>query len=249
MSLWQICDGARHVTALKGTLFRLVESQEHVATLSYVDTLEEQALLERMLEEVKPPYADDSDGLHYLLKTPFRYPPLKWGSRFGRTHEPSLFYGGASAGVALAESAYYRLLFWHSMDGAPPTERMRTQHTLFSARYATSAGMKLHDAPFQAHQGALTDPRDYRSCQALGSAMREAGVEAFQYRSARDPQQGLCVALFTPRALAERRPRDMLQWLCETGATEVAFKQVGARDVHSFALEHFLVDGVLPLPA
>src|SRR5690606_6678737 len=43
------CTGAKHIRPIKGTLRRLVESQEEVATLEYVDTLEEQAVLEEML--------------------------------------------------------------------------------------------------------------------------------------------------------------------------------------------------------
>lgn len=94
--LWQFCSGYSFITPLSGTLYRLVESQEQIATRQLVDTLEEQALLEEMLETVKPSYPGRLDHLHYLLKTPFRYPPLKWGSRFGRTFEPSIFMVAAA---------------------------------------------------------------------------------------------------------------------------------------------------------
>jgi len=104
--IWQACRGPRHIGPVGGTLYRLVESQEQIATLSYVDTLEEQAVLESLIDTIKPPYPEGDAGYHYLLKTPFRYPPLPWGSRFGRTHEPDIFYGGCSIGPTLAESAY-----------------------------------------------------------------------------------------------------------------------------------------------
>ena len=45
MSLWQQCQGELQIKPIKGELLRLVESQEQIATLGYVDTLEEQALL------------------------------------------------------------------------------------------------------------------------------------------------------------------------------------------------------------
>ena len=109
--------------------------------LSYVDTLEEQALLEELLDQAKPPYPEGCDRLHYLLKTPFRYPPLLWGSRFGRRHEPSIFYGGSSLDTTLAESAYYRYVFWFSMDGPPPKNTMVSQHTMFSVDYQTEQGV------------------------------------------------------------------------------------------------------------
>ena len=106
--IWRQCKGERHIRPLQGRLVRLVESQEQVATLQLVDTLEEQALLEELLESSKPPVPADAEPLHYLLKTPFRYPPLRWGSRFGRRHEPSLFYAALKLETAMAESAYYR---------------------------------------------------------------------------------------------------------------------------------------------
>ncbi|MCD8512620.1 MAG: hypothetical protein LRY63_03860 [Nitrincola sp.] len=82
MSLWQICNGEQFITYLEGEMYRMVESQEQVATMSYVDSLQEQAVLETLLESAKPSYPDAiisasmGSELHYLLKTPFRYPPL-----------------------------------------------------------------------------------------------------------------------------------------------------------------------------
>ncbi len=78
---------------IQGTLFRVVESQEQVATTRLVDDLTELALLEDMLEASKPPRLPGTETLHYLLATPFRYPPLPHGSRFSIVHKPSLYYG------------------------------------------------------------------------------------------------------------------------------------------------------------
>lgn len=247
--LWQQLQGASHIKPIQGTLFRLVESQAKVATLDYVDTLEEQALLEELLETAKPAYRDELHQLHYLLRSPFRYPPLPWGSRFGRTHEPSLFYGGGSIHTTLAESAYYRFLFWHSMESPPVRDRIHTEHTLFSARYRTSQGVQLHKAPFSANRHALTHPSDYSVCQQLGTAMREAGVEAFQYQSARDGKGGFCVALFSPTCFQRRQPGDISLWQCELDATSATFRQTASNTLTRFDLADFLHGGQLPLPA
>lgn len=247
--IWESCQGQQHVGPIKGVLYRLVESQEQIATLGYVDTLDEQALLEEMLEEAKPPYRDGSTAYHYLLKSPFRYPPLKWGSRFGRTHEPSIFYGGSSISTTLAESAYYRFLFWFSMD-TPAKNKVRSAHTLFSVGYHTALGIRLQNAPFCQHISELTHPANYLPCQLLGSAMRAAGVVAFEYRSARDPNAGYCTGLFSPDALSSYQPDTISQWLCELSAEDVSFKQVGV-DTHSVVninISHFLVEGEFPLP-
>ena len=111
--IWERCNGAAHIRPINGRAYRLVESQEQVATLGYVDSLDEQAVLEDLLEATKPANLPDAEPYHYLLKTPFRYPPLKWGSRYGRQHEAGIFYAGKSVATTLAESAYYRFVFWY----------------------------------------------------------------------------------------------------------------------------------------
>lgn len=247
--IWEACEGATQLHTISGTAWRLVESQEQIATLGYVDTLEEQALLEELLDAVKPPYPANSDSYHYLLKTPFRYPPLRWGSRFGRIHEPGIFYAGCTVKTTLAESAFYRFVFWFSINSAPIKNTITSAHTLFSVNYASTQGVKLHAAPFTQFQRQLTHPQDYSATQQLGSEMRAAKVEAFEYQSARDPDKNHCVGLFVPAALAQKKPAEMTQWLCELGATEVAFKQVGQKEIIRFALDYFLVNGRLPMPA
>nr|WP_284041607.1 RES family NAD+ phosphorylase [Halomonas olivaria] len=227
----------------------MVESQEQVATLDYVDTLEEQEILEALLEAAKPPLPVQEQDLHYLLKTPFRYPPLKWGSRFGRVHEPSIFYGGQKIATTLAESAYYRLVFWYSMDGTAVAESLRSEHTLFSVDYAAKQGVRLNAGAFIDHIEALRHPVDYTHCQSLGSVMRVAGVEAFEYASARDQQGGTCVGLFTPAALTQHQPGEMSAWFCITTASQVSFKRKDASGVMIYPLDDFLYNGVLPFPA
>lgn len=247
--IWESCQGARFIQPIAGTAWRLVESQEQVATLGYVDTLEEQALLEEMLDRIKPPYPTASDKYHYLLKTPFRYPPLRWGSRFGQVHEPGIFYAGCQLSACLAESAYYRFIFWHSIQAAPIKDRIRSEHTLFCVDYRTNQGLRLQEPPFNNHRATLTDPRHYSQTQRLGTKMREANVLAFEYLSARDPVSGLCVGLFQPTALVQRKPKESSQWLCELSATEVAFKPAGNAPISRYHLTQFLVEGELPLPA
>lgn len=237
------------VAPIRGRLVRLVESQGQVATLQLVDTLEEQALLEELLETSKPRMPPPAEPLHYLLKTPFRYPPLRWGSRFGRRHEPSLFYGALKLETAMAESAFYRFVLWEGMATPPPSGRILSEHASFEARFQVQKGVRLHLPPFREHDGLL-DPQDYSVTQGLGSAMREAGIEAFEYRSARCPQGGVNVALFVPSAFTEKRPRNLMPWLCETTSEYVAFKHAQVPDSpRIYRRAQYLVDGRLPHPA
>jgi hypothetical protein len=173
---------------------------------------------------------------------------LRHGSRFGRRSEPSLLYGSLALPTLLAEAAYYRFLFWSGM-AEPPPQRLTSQHAVFEARYATEQGLQLQSAPFDRHRTALRDPADYSVCQALGSAMRSAGVEAFEFVSAREVTAGLNVALYTPTALADQRPGHTEQWLAETTADQVSFHSQGAGMNLTYPRRQFEVDGKLPQPA
>lgn len=245
--IWAACKGEEQIKPISGTLYRLVESQEQVATTGYVDTLDEQAVLEELLEESKPVYPDEViDELHYLLKTPFRYPPLEWGSRFGRKHEPSLFYGGESLAATLAESAFYRFVFLLAMEGEPPGHRLNTEHTVFTVGYSAQKGIQLQHPPFDTYRAQLTHKQDYSASQQLGSDMRSAGVEAFQYLSARSTEPELCVALYTVNLFTSNQPETLEQWLCELTAELVTFKAVASSRTYQYPLEMFEVDGVFP---
>jgi hypothetical protein len=226
----------------------MVESQEHVARQRLVANLREQDLLESLLERSKPPRPAAADGLDYLLATPFRYPPLRYGSRFGRRHEPSLFYAARGRTTLLAEAACYRFVFWQGM-ATPPPKPLRTEHTVFGVKILARRAYCLHRPPLDAYGTALMSPTDYGNTQALGSVLRSAGADALEYRSARDADGGLNVALYTPAAFAEPQPSFREEWLCETAATRVSFRARGVVGVHTLPLEQFTVDGVLPTPA
>jgi hypothetical protein len=245
--IWRACAQQVVPSTLTGTLWRMVESQEEIATSALVDTLDEQAALERLLEQTKP-RRSGTEQLHYLLATPFRYPPLRHGSRFGRRFEPSLFYGSIHHSALLSEAAYYRFVFAAGLE-MPFPKPLITRHTAFSARFRTARGLRLEQPPFSAHRSALTSPVDYAATQTLGSAMREHGIGAFTFASARDPEQGLNAALFGPSALADRAPRAQGPWTCETAVERVTWREQGAHEVAVFPLQIFLVEGGLPAPS
>ncbi len=240
-------EAAPRVT-LRGEVLRLVESQEQVATNQLVSTLERQAVLEEMLEATKPPRRPGTERLHYLLATPFRYPPLRHGSRFGRRHEPSLFYGALRERTVLAEAAYYRFVFWYGM-ATPPPSKLDTQHTLFAARYQSTNGMQLHRPPFAEFSEVLRHPADYQATQALGSSLREAGIDLFEYASARDVESGFNLALFSPRPFTRLRPTRQDAWLCQLTADHVRFLKPCDGALHDFPLTQFHYQGRFPVPA
>ena len=246
--IWAACGTQAQPRLLSGEILRLVESQEQVATNRLVATLAEQDLLEDMLEASKPGVPSRAARLDYLLATPFRYPPLPHGSRFGGRHEPALFYAARTLPTVLAESAYYRFVFWQGMR-VPPPAPLLTQHTLFGARLRARRGYALQLPPFDAYRPVLTSRDDYGPTQALGRALRGAGADAIEYVSARDAAEGLNVALFTPSALGQPRPAFKQEWLCDTRASEVSYYARGVAGPRIFALGQFTVNGRLPAPA
>jgi hypothetical protein len=226
--IWDAVGGTKTVHPINGKGFRLVESQEEIATTEIVSDLHKQALLEEMKEVLsKPDCYPGTEHLHYLLFTPFRYPPLKYGSRFGSRSEPSLFYGGTTEYVTLCESAYYRLFFYHDMEQPPSSQILKTQHTIFSFNYQTDLGIQLQNPPFNKYEKELRNPKEYSATQELGSAMRSDGIKGFEYSSARDQEGGISVALFDATPLTDNEPRNQTPCLCQTGPEKVIFKLEG----------------------
>jgi hypothetical protein len=231
-----------------------VEAQHQVSTRKLVDTADEQALLEELIDHAKPP--DITGGkTHYLLFTPFRYPPLRYGSRFGTRHERGIWYGSETLAAAFAEVAYYRLVF---LEGTKADlGAVTTQLTAFRVSARSARGVDLVSPPFDKHRRAIASPVKYAESQALGSAMRTAGVELFRYPSARDPAggggggRGVNVAALTPAVFGKAKPRELETWHCTAmrAAVELVKRDYFGRATHAFQRESFLVGGKLPAPA
>jgi hypothetical protein len=226
----------------------VVEAQHQVSTRKLVDSADEQVLLEELLERVKPP--DDTHGrLHYLLFTPFRYPPLRHGSRFGGRHERGIWYGAEDRRTAFAEVAYYRLLF---LEGSrAELGEVTTALSAFTARVRSSHAIDLVAPPFAAHRKVIASPVSYTSSQALGEAMRSAGVELFRYPSARDAAGGVNVAAFSPSVFGTAKPQGFETWHCTANREQVELTKGDffRRETFTFSRAQFLVRGILPAPA
>lgn len=187
----------------RGRAWRVVEAQHEASTLKLVDDVAEQRLLEQLLDAAKPPLPAAAQGLHYLLATPFRYPPLPHGSRFRAGGEPGVFYGADRLRTACAEIGYWRTRFLADAAGLARLEPVA--QTAFQAQLQAAA-LDLRRPPFSADAAHWSSPDDYRHTQALARMAREAGVGAIRYRSVRDPAGGACTALLTPAGFASPRP-------------------------------------------
>lgn len=195
-----------------GVGWRVVEAQHKVSTLKLVDTMAEQALLEDILEETKPPLPDDCRGLHYLLATPFRYRPYPYGSRFRRAGmTPGVFYAAEAVETAIAETAFYRLLFL-AESPATPLPGNAADYTAFAVRLNTDKAVDLTAPPYRVDAAKWTDLTDYSACQDLADRVRGEGAEIIRYTSVRDPAKGANLAVLTCRAFAETTPSDWQSW-------------------------------------
>ena len=213
-----------------------------------MDSDEEQALLEELIEDVKPP-AEAAAGLHYLLFTPFRYPPLRHGSRFGTRAENGIWYGSRARATAFVEKAYYLLLFLEGT--AAELTPLETDVSIFQAAYETRKGVDLTRGAFARYADLISSPSDYAAPQMLGREMRADGVEAFLYTSARDPEHGANVGLFVREALSSRKPSVPESWRCVVtrDGVEVTKEDVFRSASFVFKRRLFEVDGRLPAPA
>lgn len=191
-----------------------------VSTMALVDTLEEQALLEQVLDDSKPAVPEDCRRLHYLLFTPFRYgAPYPRGSRFRRVGlTPGVFYASLQTTTAVAEMAFWRLLFY-AESPETPWPANPGEYTAFSVRFSAGKGLDLTRPPVNRDAEQWTHPTDYSHCQALADAARGAGAIVIRYHSARAP--GLNVALLACAAFASREPLERQVWRLDVGAKGV----------------------------
>jgi hypothetical protein len=247
-SIWTRCAGDSEIRPLRLAPWRVVEAQHQLSTRKLVESAEEQILLEELIERSKPPLRAPA-RMHYLLSTPFRYPPLRHGSRFGSRVEPGIWYGSENLRTAFAEVAYYRLLFLEGSHADLGT--VTTQHAAFSARARSMKGIDLTRPPFAAHRKAIASRTGYTATQALGTAIRSAGVALIRYPSARDAEGGINVAVFSPSAFEGAKPRELQTWHCIAHTRRVEFTKRDYFRAERFAFEQaqFLVNGSLPRPA
>ena len=172
--------------AMEGRCWRAVEAQHYVSTAKLTDTNAEQQRLEDLIEASKPTVPEDCRRLNFVLSTPFRYGSVyPYGSRFRRAGLTlGVFYAAELPTTAVAELAFYRLLFFAESPDTPWPANPG-EYTAFAAEYKTSRAIDLQSEPFQQHRAMWTHPTDYSNCQALADAARAQQIEVIKYESAR----------------------------------------------------------------
>jgi hypothetical protein len=224
-------------------VWRLVEAQHRISTNRIAASTDDQALLEELVEEVKPTMPAAARGLHYLLATPFRYGHSK-ASRFRRAGErPGIFYAAEHVATAVAETAYWRLLFFsRSPRFVPPTSGV--EHSAFTVPVAVDRALNLTVAPFDAQSARWMDAEDYVACQKFATRARDIDVQAICYASVRDPEHRANVALFDPGAFTAPTPVIEQTWHFRYEAGQItAFAAFPSTERYAFT---FAVFGLTP---
>jgi hypothetical protein len=128
---------------------------------------------------------------------------------------------------------------------------VETALTAFTVRARARRGIDLTRAPFDSHRRTISSPQSYSSSQALGTAMRASGVEAFAYSSARDREDGVNVGIFLPSVFGKAKPKGFETWHCAASRDRVDITKSDyfKRQNFDFPREQFLVNRVLPAPA
>ena len=207
----------------RASIWRIVEAQHVASTMKLVDNATEQDILETLLEMSKPALPDGSEQLDYLLATPFRYDPLRQGSRFRAVTDPGVFYGAGTVRTACAEIGFARWKFL--IEAVDLTKIEPVAHTAFRTAAQTTA-VNLQMAPFDRDAAQWMHPDDYSATQSFARVARQAGIGAIVYRSVRDRDDGWCAALLTPAAFAHKKPYPATQtWWLAVHPDEVIWRR------------------------
>ncbi|MBR0884472.1 hypothetical protein ABIF65_009439 [Bradyrhizobium japonicum] len=232
--IWTPEELSSKASTLTSRSWRIVEAQHQASTMKVTDTLAEQEILERLIDETKPSVPAGCEALHFLLMTPFRYSAKNPnGSRFRRPNAADgVFYAAEHSGTAIAEMAFYRLLFFAESPGTPWPQNPG-EYTALAVEIATNRALDLTAPPFIDH-APLYDLVDYTTAQAVADSAREAAIQVIKYTSVRDPEKGPNFAILSPEAFAKHEPVDRQSWklhldsngvraVCEAPRISIAF--------------------------
>jgi hypothetical protein len=225
-------DAAGSVAHRGMSAWRGVEAQHVVSTMRLVDTSEEQALLEELLEGSKPPMPMASQPKHYLLGTPFRYRPAH-RSRFRPANAQGQWYGARSVYAACAEVAYWRYRF--ILDSAGMHDQvLLTEHSFFQAVLEGSS-IDLMEPPWVQAREAWTHGSDYGANHAVAAEAQRRAVQWLSYESVRAPGERCAVAFDVDclREPPQGLDSTIQRWSCKATRSSVMF----AREKETFVWE------------
>ena len=232
---------------ISGVGWRVVETQETAATVAITNSQADQSRLEELLEASKPPVPGDAADLSYLLSTPFRYPPLDYGSRFGSAFERGIFYASADLQTSFAESAVYLWLFRAALVDVGPLYEISDERSSYSIKLSTANGISLSHPEFDDIRANLVRPGRWSDSQALGSLLREVGVGALWYPSARI--DGENVGVFELNVFDSKKESNLRAWHVHLNNDRCWFGAADRADSYEYHFAQFAENGTIPHPS
>ncbi len=190
---------AAQLRSYRGRVIRIVEAQHRIATNRLTTNPADQALLEKLADDVKPQLPESARRLPWLLASPFRY-GLGRPSRFRAPDVlPGIFYASEDIETAVTEAAYWRLAAFRR---SPKFQLPKTPTLMsaFSVIVDAAASLDLTTGPLGATAGRWTHSDDYIETQALGASARAVNAMSIRAPSARR-RGGINVAVLDPAAL------------------------------------------------
>jgi hypothetical protein len=255
MGIFQDSNGDKYITEIQLQTWRIVEDQSKSTTRKFVDSSYEHDLLEKLIDESKPSikyYGDEKyfKNCHYLIFTPFRYPPLKWGSRFGGRWERGIFYSALDIETAMSEKAFYKLAFLQASEGNIGGKTLLS--TAFKTNIESSHFINLCEAPFKVYEKKISAKDSYHFAQALGKEMRDAKVETFQYRSARSQKAGNNIGVFSPKPLVNNsnleKTFEYFNCYATKEVVEFSTRTQPKTTRFIFSAADYMINGRMPMP-
>lgn len=255
MSVWEACKEEFKFEQIKASCWRMVELQASSSTRVLVATSQAHDRLEAILDEGKPviqllPSEKECGILHYLLLTPFRYPPLRFGSRFGTIFERGIFYASTTLTTAATEKAFYRIFLAKGTKGKVGNKNI--YYTAFESKIMTSKGVDLTKRPFSHFHDQIASKTTYQETQSIGANLRGVGVQAFVAPSARAKEKMTNLNVFSPLAFDKKHNiQDTFEdWICfyTKESAELYNKKDPKNTKLVFKGEDFSVDGKFPHP-
>ncbi|WP_058443233.1 hypothetical protein [Legionella feeleii] len=121
---------------------------------------------------------------------------------------------------------------------------MQKRQSLNKRLIKTKKGIDLTKAPFNEYQNQISSKKSYEYSQPLGTHMREAGIEAFLFESARAKQPGINVAAYAPEIFIKEKDQyisSIQNWRCLANKNVIEFTRIEilARERWSFSKDDF----------
>lgn len=235
-------------TPIHTKAFRVVEIQTRKAILKLVDA-DEAEILDVLLEVSKPPVPHVAEELDVLAYTPFRYPPLRHGSRFGVPTERGIWYGSEILKTAFCESAYYKFRFFEESPALRKEGSIVYDLTSFQAQISSKKGIDLCSPAFRKMRKKISSPLTYRHSQTIGKNFRSQGVEVLKFFSSRATESHVRnFAVFAPTAIS--KPSSLSHWICRWEADVIsicAYDKNKSPQIFEFRREQYLIKGQFPI--